>query len=232
MISVREKIVEPKPGLLGLLERAKQPGSVSRACKAMGYSRDSFCRFEELCERGGAEALMALDREKPLPKTRGPEHGERAAIERTVETPALGQKRASWELRRKGVAGSSSGERSVWPRNDPETPKKRTKAPGKAQRHEEAHSGIERATAPVIWAARTLTTCHAGTMKGAGRISRYRHFRRYPCPRGDPQALHREDGDRRPRPVEPCRTTGPPPSLPRMASAYRASRPTGAPNRH
>jgi Winged helix-turn helix len=32
---------------VGLLELAKQLGNVSQACKMMGYSRDSFCRFKE-----------------------------------------------------------------------------------------------------------------------------------------------------------------------------------------
>jgi molybdenum-dependent DNA-binding transcriptional regulator ModE len=29
-------------GKVGLLELAEQPGNVSQACKALGYSRDSF----------------------------------------------------------------------------------------------------------------------------------------------------------------------------------------------
>jgi len=39
MNSMEQKVIKPK---LGLLELAKQLGSVSQACKVMGYSRDSL----------------------------------------------------------------------------------------------------------------------------------------------------------------------------------------------
>jgi winged helix-turn helix protein len=40
-----QKIIRAKAGLL---ELAKQLGNVSQACKIMGYSRDSFYRFQEV----------------------------------------------------------------------------------------------------------------------------------------------------------------------------------------
>ena len=183
MTSLSEKIIKPK---LGLLELSKQLGNVSQACKTLGYSRDTFYRYKELYDNGGAEALQEISRKKPIEKNRVPDYIAAAIVALAVENPALGQHRASNTLQQRGVIISSSGVRCVWLRNNLETFKKRLKALEKkaaeegillteeqlqclekAKHEKEAHGEIETAHPGYLG---SQDTYYVGNMKGVSKI--------------------------------------------------------------
>jgi transposase len=125
MIHTTNPIIKHKAGLLNL---AEELGNVSKACKVMGVSRDTFYRYQELVETGGIDSLINKSRRSPNLKNRTDIATEQAVVAYAVDQPAHGQHRTSNELRKQGVFISGSGVRSIWLRNNLENFKKRLKA--------------------------------------------------------------------------------------------------------
>ena len=171
---------------VGLLNLAEELGNVSKACKVMGLSRDTFYRYRTAVEDGGVEALMDKTRRKPNYKNRVDENIEEAVNAYAVEFPAHGQHRASNELRKRGIFVSGSGVRSIWLRHNLGNFKVRLKA----LEEKVAREGIVLTESQVIALERkkcddeasgeietahpgylgSQDTFYVGTLKGVGRV--------------------------------------------------------------
>ncbi len=114
MLHTNNPIIKHKAGLLNLAEELR---NVSKACKIMGVSRDTFYRYQELVETNGLEALINQDRRVPNLKNRVDEATKQVVVAYAVEYPAHGQHRTSNELRKSGIYVSGSGVRSIWLRH-------------------------------------------------------------------------------------------------------------------
>lgn len=114
MLNATDKIIKHKVGLLNL---AEELGNVSKACKVMGLSRDTFYRYKTAVEEGGVDNLFDQSRRKPNLKNRVDSEVEQAVVAYAIDFPAHGQHRASNELRKLGTFVSGSGVRSIWVRN-------------------------------------------------------------------------------------------------------------------
>ena len=68
MLHTNNPIIKHKAGLLNL---AEELGNVSKACKIMGVSRDTFYRYQELAKEGGIDALVNQNHRVPQPEESG-----------------------------------------------------------------------------------------------------------------------------------------------------------------
>lgn len=183
MLHCNERIIKNKVGLLNL---AEELGNVSKACKVMGFSRDTFYRYKTAVEEGGVNALFDKTRRKPNLKNRVDEATENAVLDYAVENPAHGQLRVSNELRKRGIFVSPSGVRTIWLRNDLASFKERLTALEKKSAEEnliltEAQlAALERKKDDDVACGEIETahpgylgsqdTFYVGTLKGVGRV--------------------------------------------------------------
>lgn len=177
------KLIKSRVGLLNL---AEQLNNVTRACKLMGTSRDSFYRIKELYNTGGEEALREISRRKPIPKNRVEPEIEEAVVKMAFDYPAYGQYRVCNELKKKGFFISAAGVRCVWQRHNLEIFEKRLRAleervaqdglilteaqviaMERKKEKQEAHGEIETEHPGYLVAQDTY---YVGTIKGVGRI--------------------------------------------------------------
>jgi len=183
MLNGTKTVIKHKIGMLNL---AEELGSVSKACRIMGLSRDTFYRYQKAIEQGGINALVDQNRRKPNIKNRTDETTEAAVVAYAVEQPAHGQVRASNELRKRGVFISPSGVRCVWLRHHLARFKDRLKALEDQMAKENLIltesqiQALERKKQDDIAAGEIETahpgylgsqdTFYVGTLKGVGRI--------------------------------------------------------------
>lgn len=183
MYQCNEKIIKNKVGLLNL---AEELSNVSRACKVMGFSRDTFYRYKSAVEEGGVESLFDKNRREPNYKNRVDDMTENAVKDYAVECPAHGQLRVSNELRKRGIFVSPSGVRCIWLRHNLESFKQRLKALEEKSAKEnliltEAQiAALERKKDDDLACGEIETahpgylgsqdTFYVGTLKGVGRI--------------------------------------------------------------
>lgn len=112
---------------LSLLHLAQELGNVSKACKLMGYHRDTFYEIRRAFQVGGVAALVEEKKRgprNPHPNRVAPEIEERI-LQFALDFPTAGAARVANELRLEGVDVSPTGVRGVWLRHDLETRTKR-----------------------------------------------------------------------------------------------------------
>jgi len=178
-----EQIVKHKVGLINL---ACELNNISKACKMMGPSRDTFYRYRNAYEAGGVEQLIDKSKRGPNYKNRVSEEIEDQVKKMAIDQPGWGHARVSNELRRKEILVSPTGVRGIWLRNNLANMKQRLKALEEKVAKEgyvltEAQLQIVEKQKDEAMAHGEIETEHpgylgsqdtffVGTMKGVGRI--------------------------------------------------------------
>ena len=153
----------------------------------MGYSRDSFYRFNELYDKGGELALAEISRKKPILKNRVAPETEAAVVALAISNNRPGGPGACFQRAEEtGLVDLAIRCAAVWLRHDLENTKTRLKALEarmaqegfvlteaqvvaleKAKTEKQVHGEFE-SECPGYCGAQD--TFYVGNMKGVGRI--------------------------------------------------------------
>jgi winged helix-turn helix protein len=100
---------------LSLLQLAEELGNVSKACKLMGYHRDTFYEVRRAFQVGGVAALVEEKRgpRNPHPNRVSAEV-EQKILDYALAFPTHGAQRVSNELRLQGIEVGPTGVRGAW----------------------------------------------------------------------------------------------------------------------
>jgi len=171
---------------LSLLQLADELGNVAKACKIMGYHRDTFYEVRRAFQVGGTAALVEAKRgaRNPHPNRVSAEVEEKI-LAYCLDKPTHGSARVANELRLAGVTVSPSGVRGVWLRHDLVTRVKRLLRLERAAREEtivlstsqiellERHSPefrLRHVEASRPGELLNQDTFYWGTLKGVGKV--------------------------------------------------------------
>ena len=111
---------------LSLLQLAEELGNVSKACKLMGYHRDTFYEVRRAFQVGGVAALVEEKRGPRNPhRNRVSAEIEQKILDYALAFPTHGAQRVSNELRLQGIEVGPTGVRGAWARHGQETRYKR-----------------------------------------------------------------------------------------------------------
>ncbi len=86
MLHTTNPVIKHKAGLLNL---AEELSNLSKACKIMGVSRDTFYRYRELADEGGVDALINRSRRAPNLKNRTDEATNRLLLITPLNRPGF-----------------------------------------------------------------------------------------------------------------------------------------------
>jgi transposase len=103
--------IKHKVDLLNLVEDL---GNVSKACKALGISRNTFYRYKTAVTKDGHKALLPKVKYRQNQNNKAKTTLEQSVLTYSLKHPKSGQAIVSQELWIRGVKVSPSGVRNIW----------------------------------------------------------------------------------------------------------------------